>query len=166
MNTVTITPTTATAELNDTIVALEGLHAGFETILQQAVSQLDELELNEEQLEKIARRVCWNRTLARNVADEVNHNVMEDLKNEDEESAVIRYLENRLTTVVWSRIERKINDEINRQVNNLDLGSVISYHLRRHDSFKKTLRENELMSDMVNVIAHKILELKPESEND
>ena len=38
-------------------------------------------------------------------------------------------------------------------------------HLRRHDGFQKKLRENELMSDMVNVIAHKILELKPEGEN-
>lgn len=166
MNATSMTPTATTIELNNTIVALEGLHSAFETVLQKAVDQLDDLKLDDEQLETIISRVSSKRHFIEEITDRVNARFMEDLENKDGQSAVIRYLENRLTSVVWHRLERKINSEVERYVyNDADFDSVISAHLRRHNAFQRTIRENELMSDMVGVIAQKILELKPEDES-
>ena len=164
MNTVSITPTTATTELNDTIVALEGLHDGFQTILQQAVDQLANLELNQEQLDKVKTEVCTDSRFRNLIAEKVSCHIISDLYDDAEESVALRHLENHLTTVIWSRIERNIKDRIAESLANYDFADHIGYELRRHDRFQKTRRQNQVVNDMVNMIAHKLIELNPETD--
>ena len=119
----------ATADLNGITIQLDNLYNAYAAILEQAKQQLENLELSESQVDRIADR-C-----SRRLADDVTGRLYDQFRREmlhaedtDTPHWLLDALERRVSSAVTRRITSEIEGTVEESARNyLQSGSFSSY---------------------------------------
>ena len=111
--------TTNTASLDDTVVRLDTLYTAYESIFKQAQTQLESLELSDDDANTLARKIALDGAFKRTVRDECLTNLLgrfqEDLIDTSDSRALARLIE-AITKKVEQHMTDQFYDMLNTQV--------------------------------------------------
>lgn len=112
--------TTNTASLDDTVVKLDTLYTAYEAIFKQAQTQLESLQLSDDDANTLARKIALDGSFKRGVRDECLNNLLrrfqEDLIDTSD-SGSLTMLIGAITTKVEKHMTDQFYDMLNTQVN-------------------------------------------------
>ena len=153
--------TTNTASLDDTVVRLDTLYTAYESIFKQAQSQLESLELSNEDANTLAQKLASDGAFKRSVRDQCLTDLLgrfqEDL-TDTSDSGKLTQLIAAITTQVEKHMSDQFYDMLNTQVKSFlvspELASKVELAVLEHPMIhtaaetRLTLRKlNELFNE-------------------
>ena len=108
--------TTNTASLDDTVVRLDTLYTAYESIFQQAQTQLERLELSDDDANTLARKLALDGSFRRSVRDECLNNLLgrfqEDLIDTSDSGKLTQ-----LIAAITKQVEKHMTDQFYDMLN-------------------------------------------------
>lgn len=162
------------AQLLETTVKLDALHNAYQVLMEDARSQLEALEMSDEQIKQLAKTLSdedtpVSQTLAMKSATEIIKQLTDD---DDAADYTIRRLVDKITAQVWKRLEdslkRRIQQEFNRILNSQVIEDAIKFKIdedaRLVEAFASQRALGELVTAIQNAVPPNVVHPQTEQE--
>ena len=147
---------TTTAQLNDTIVQLESLYNAYNEILDSAKTQLEDLQMTDEDVKNLAAKIGRLDGFRDETANAVYRKVLADLKEGDESlfesylnKQVLAKLAERLMDLVKKEIAEYIDLKVNQIVDSYKVERALSDKLKENDAINSALAIQKAVSQII-----------------
>ena len=132
-----------TAQISGITVELDSLHKSYLAIFQEAKSQLENIDLTDENLSDITKKLAANKTFSHDIASDSVLALAGFLKDATDDtvanSSALQGLLSALETRIWQRIYANINDVISTMVE-AQINTAVDA------AIDKCLKDNELIT--------------------
>jgi len=135
-----------TTQIDGTLVQLETLYNSYNTILDQAKSQLETIDIDDNTLSRISEQVLASDVLRKKISEQFFRDMRQDLIDADEaliQSYVASDFVKRITEKIYSQISQKLDNYVKEIVDNVFTSDYVEQQL------KKKIKENTDVSSAI-----------------
>ncbi len=135
-----------TTQIDGTLVQLETLYNSYNTILDQAKSQLETIDIDDNTLSRISEQVLASDVLRKKISEQFFRDMRQDLIDADEaliQSYVASDFVKRITEKIYSQISQKLENYVKEIVDNVFTSDYVEQQL------KKKIKENTDVSSAI-----------------
>lgn len=125
---------TATTELNGTIVQLESLYNSYNTILDQAKSQLETIDLDDESRKRIVEDIVKDKPLQKILSDDLFRALTKHISDADDalmETYASSSFMKLISKKILETITNRIDEYVKQLVDNVFTSDYIEQQLKR-----------------------------------
>ena len=142
-----------TAQISGITVELDTLHKSYLAIFQEAKSQLENIDLTDENLSSITKKLAANKTFSHDIAHDSVLALAQFLKDATDEtvakSSALQGLLDALETRIWQRIYLTITDVISTMVE-AQITAAVDKALAESFTNNGTIQRGATALDLIN----------------
>ena len=145
-----------TAELEGTLVQLDALYKSYETVLQSAQEQLEELSLSDYDYDKLLNKAAQNQYLLTKLSNAASRRVIEALATNEEER-IVKYLTTEVTKRVAAALEEDLEKKLADVVTKIIDSETFEQAVHAKMCENQTINDCVTVTSMLKIIAGKVM---------